>query len=62
MEKYCCEIKQYCHYDPSKCPIAKRNKEIVEFEKAKEVFMNEIKKPFIKFLDWLDWLIKKMRK
>ena len=62
MKKYCCEIKQYCEQDPAKCPIAKRNKEIVEFEKAKEVFMNEIKKPFIKFLDWLDWLIKKMRK
>ena len=41
--KYCCEIKQYCDYDPSKCPIAKRNKDIDEFEKAKEGFGDCIK-------------------
>ena len=49
--EHCCEIKQYCDYDPSKCPIAKRNKDIEEFEKAKANLVNEIKKMF-------SWILK----
>lgn len=41
--EHCCEIKQHCDHDPSKCPISKRNKEIAEFEKAKERFEDGIK-------------------
>ena len=44
--EYCCEIKQYCEHDPAKCPIAKRNKEIDEFEKARGNFINEVTKCF----------------
>lgn len=44
--EHCCEIKQYCDYDPSKCQIAKRNKDIEEFEKAKESLKNAIKNSF----------------
>ena len=48
--EHCCEIKQYCDHDPSKCPIAKRNKDIEEFEKAKANLVNEIKKMFSSIL------------
>lgn len=32
--------------------------EIVEFEIAKEAIVNEIKKPFIEILDWLEKLLR----
>ena len=51
LDKYCCEIKQYCGQDPEKCPIAKRNKDIAELEKAKETIINEIKRCF-------SWILK----
>ena len=51
LDKYCCGIKQYCDHDPEKCPIAKRNKDIDEFEKAKATLVNEIKKMF-------SWILK----
>lgn len=41
--EHCCEIKQYCDYDPSKCPIAKRNKDIDEFEKSRSELLQAIK-------------------
>lgn len=73
---YCddCEFKNECGFyaclqdgtidDIVNCP----QKEIVEFEKAKENLVNELKKPFIKFFNWLErvlseWAgnVKKMR-
>lgn len=49
--EYCCEIKQYCDKGPLQCPIAKRNKDIEEFEKAKANLINETKKMF-------SWILK----
>lgn len=43
----CC----YIGYNPKECPIARRNKQIAEYEKAKEELKKEIEKPFIKFLE-----------
>lgn len=60
---YCCECVEYCDkIDITTCKAWKWNKNIAEFEKAKQEFINEIKKPFVKFLDWLDKLISKSKK
>lgn len=51
---FCCEFVKYCEIkDVSSCEIWKRNKDIAEFEKAKMELKNELAKPFIKILDWL---------
>jgi hypothetical protein len=57
---FCCEIVEYCKIkDVSSCKIWKRNKEIAEFEKAKQDLVNEIKKPIIKVIDWLERRLRK---
>ena len=57
---FCCEYAEYCDIkDVSSCKIWKRNKDIAEFEKAKENLINELKNPFIKILDWLERKLKK---
>jgi hypothetical protein len=47
---------------PAMCPIAKRNKQIADFEMAKAELKAEIEKPFIKFLDWLENKLQRIEK
>lgn len=59
-KNFCCEFQEYCEIkDVSSCKIWKRNKDIADFEKAKENLVNELKKPFIKILDWLEGMLNK---
>ena len=62
LNKYCCEIKRYCDHDPSKCPIAKRNKDIDEFEKAKEKFEDLIKEDLKCFARKLEEIFRFIKK
>ena len=52
MSKYCCDMKNYCDRNPNNCPIAKRNKDICDFEKAKLSFQKSC----------LDMIIEKFEK
>ena len=47
---------------PAMCPIAKRNKQIAKYEKAKAELKKEIEKPFIKFLDWFGNKLQRIEK
>jgi hypothetical protein len=47
---------------PAMCPIAKRNKQIADFERAKAELKAEIEKPFIKFFDWLENKLQRIEK
>ena len=57
---FCCEFVKCCEIkDVSSCEIWKSNKNIDEFEKAKSELKEELQKPFIKFLDWLERMLDK---
>lgn len=43
----------YIGHSPKECPIAQTNKKWDEYEQAKHNLKTEIKKPFIKIIDWL---------
>ena len=64
IEKYCneCDIKGYCDKIPTDCPIAKRNKQITDFENAKAELKTELSKPFINFFDWLEKKLQRIEK
>lgn len=63
-DEYCeiCNIKAYCDELPADCRLHKEIKQLAEFEIAKTKLAEEIEKPFIKFLDWFEKELQRIKK
>ena len=59
MNKFCCELKHFCENNPEQCPIAKENKDIADFEKAKQDLFNVVVGDIKKVFEFLIKLVKR---
>lgn len=57
--QYCCEIKKYCEAAPEQCPIARKNKDIAEFEEAMLPIRTLFKNSLDAIMEWISRRLKK---